>query len=444
VECRIAWSTDHFRDRGSPFPLEKEMRKGSARMLEDMRNKFDPRRLEEGLTSEEESSDEDEKGNLQVVEVEGGVEYKNGVHLPMHEKHEFEKWVREVLYGRKMKDRPMQAVKSRVMHGVSYCCVQSCTMFLLAFRADYTYHMSYPMRIATTEASLPNLLYAKACMCLVIACWGLRAWFTRNLLHHGVMKIYLLLRLVEWILNLWLLIALLRDFNSLPFEKDNGMEPGEKAIYFFGVMVCTFGLFNGVLHVGKLWIEWFNYKDYAFNENMQAKRTSQRVIPQQVYNALPHNTKLQGQDIEIELSDQLSQNTGRFFAEIVPAPAASEEHLTFLEQYAIIPLDEFLIRWDSMTTSGSFQNSVAHFPTISLLSTHLQERFFQLVFSDEVQFSTGVMTRAWVFAQSGGAVFLMEILFDVENNQIFVTFKSQDESKAEAFLRLLELDLCFQ
>lgn len=374
-----------------------------------------------------------------------GMGYEEGAKMRLHEKMEFEKWVREVLYAKKIKQKPMQVVKSRLMNGVTITLTTSCIFFLIAFRADYNYVMSSPMRSAMAGAHVTNLLYGKASVGLIAGCWGLRAWFTRNLLRESVLRFYFILRAIEWVLTLWLLFALWVDFGALPYQSGHGMEAGEKSIYFFGCFLCIFGLVYTILDFRKLRRDWNAYQDRAMRAYLDAKaaakkqkRPAQGFDPTQLYTfstsevvprtsqyaagtkapntALAQDTTVHGeQDIDLTISDG------------------------FLDRFAVMSVEEFVLRWDSMVESGSFEREINYVPSVQEMDVHLTQRGFHMVYSDEQDFETGPGVRMFAFAQSQGAVFLIEFIFNPAHHLVQATFRSQDSNKTAAFVSRLEL-----
>ncbi|GBG30045.1 DDB1- and CUL4-associated factor 1 [Hondaea fermentalgiana] len=468
--------------------LARKVKKKSSRALDKMKKAYDARLTDDGgFTSEEDDEDDNDHDSqltnkrisrrVQPMHAQGqnhAIEndeddddeqqedrddnedddeddeaYENGAKLRMHEKMEFEKWVREVIYAKRIKQKPMQVVKSRIMHGVTVTLATSCIVFLIGLRADYRYVMSVPMRATTSGARVTDLLYAKASMGLIAGCWALRAWFTRNLLRESVLRVYVFLRCVEWIVTLWLLFALWVDFGALPFQSDTGLASGEKAIYFFSTFICLFGLINTVVHFSRLRREWHEYEDRALRAYLDAKeaakwrkRPARGFDPQELlaFNStevVPHSTYWANGDAtlahaEAEAFVQTAVSAG--------AGGGREDEVElfvgdgFIDKFAIMSLEEFMLRWDSMAESGDFDRDISYVPSVQEMDLHLSQRGFHLVYSDEQDVEVGPAVRMFAFAQSQGAVFLIEFLFDITNRLLHASFRSQDDSKTPNFV----------
>lgn len=247
------------------------------------------------------------------------------------------------------------------------------------------------------------------------------------------------------------------------------MAAGEKAIYFFGLMICGYSLVNSCLHVRALSREWDEYQVRAHSayrqalaENKLRRQTSVarrgEVVPRELFNAIaaPSHAAKESDAVHINMNAPvLAMEAAMPLAEDpidglqVHYPQQQTQN-GFLDAFATITPDECTVRWASMPVSGSFSRQVGRVPDVNEMAAHLSTRGFQLVYSDQATI-TGTtndggeeqqrdVTRMYAFAQSQGAVFLCELSFDEADTALHATIKSHDEAKTATFCQRLELN----
>jgi len=99
--------------------------------------------------------------------------YYEEANMAVYEKMEFEKWVRDVLYKNRVKMKPMHAVKSRIMHGASFCFIQSFTFLMLAVWCEHAFGGSYRMKRAATGLPVTTLTFLKGLFSMFSFGWAI-------------------------------------------------------------------------------------------------------------------------------------------------------------------------------------------------------------------------------------------------------------------------------
>jgi len=401
------------------------------------------------------------------------LDYHQGNDMPLHEKMEFEKWVRQVIYGKRVQDLPMQRVKSRIMYGVSRCFLHSFVMIIIGVQAGYRYSFKSYFRVANTGFALTTLIYLKSSLLVAIALLGLFAWFTRSLLRIPVLKGYVVLRVLEYIVEWWLMIALFMDYGSAPFQKQPGGMTGVIAIFYACLALCLFSIVYVPLHLLNLRRAWVQYRVRAFRRYKQSleehstNKSRAAALDSQVFERVPSAREsengLSQNYVEIDFSTPVTAEDPQPFP--TPMEATTEEYNRHetnyaeyegsqeydklistatpanvqLDLFASISHNEFMLRWESMPISGTFERAIKRIPTREELTSFLQPKGFPIIHSDQTEYEGAVYERSYAFAQLHGSVFLVEFLFAVDELRLYATFKCQDEANIPHFVSALQL-----
>ena len=133
--------------------------------------------------------------------------------------------------GRTKKDRE-GSLKSAFLRSSLSIFVQSFVFLLLAILLDWGYGNSPRMERAKTGVKIYKLVYMKAWAGFAGALLGGLAWFRRWALSTTVLRIYTLLRTLDFIVCAWCLSALFLDYGFVAIESRKAGPVREKIMYY--------------------------------------------------------------------------------------------------------------------------------------------------------------------------------------------------------------------
>jgi hypothetical protein len=139
-------------------------------------------------------------------------------------------------------------------------------------------------------------MYIQALAQLGIGLMLLYAWFRKQLLKLGLVKSYVVLRALDMGWAVYLLLAVLVDFGSTPYEHAaSGLPGGALLIYVVTIVLCSFCLGSSWVKLRKLRVEYRLWRRSAFAAFLAAakgddleSRMALNISPNGTATVLPH------------------------------------------------------------------------------------------------------------------------------------------------------------
>jgi hypothetical protein len=259
--------------------------------------------------------------------------------VPEEQNDGFERWVRRFAYRRRSSVDPgMQKVKSRLMHACSSQLLQSFLMLLVAVASDYKFGLTLPFRRAALGLNLPTIMYIQALAQLGVGLLLLYAWFRKQLLKLSVVQTYVALRALDMGWVVYLLLAVLVDFDSTPYERAaSGLPGGALLIYVVTIVLCCFCLGSSWVKLRKLRVEYRLWRRSAFAAFLAAakgddleSRMALNISPNGTATVLPHmHGAFESISLGQQQQQQLQQQQGRLGRQNSAGVVAEDLQLQF-------------------------------------------------------------------------------------------------------------------